>query len=207
MSNEKKVINLFFSQSFFLGSFNSVDKIFNDKLPECCFIGRSNVGKSSIINSIAKKKQLAKTSKIPGRTQNINIFKVNEKVNLADLPGYGYAKVSKIKKNELSNLIENYLYKRPNLKQVFVLIDCRVGIKDIDIDCLDLINDSNKNFSIILTKIDKCAKDLVGKQNKSLLSFMQNYNNKFNKIFFTSSNKNLGIADLQKEIFNLSKIK
>ena len=170
------------------------------------FCRKINVGKSSIINAITKSKKLAKTSKTPGRTQNINLFLINEKINIIDLPGYGYAKVSKIKRDELTTLVENYLINRENLKQIFVLIDCKVGIKDNDIDILDIINDNNKQFSIILTKVDKCATNFINKQKESLLSLLKNYKSHFNTIFSSSSNKNLGIIDIQKEIFNLTKM-
>ena len=205
MSSGSKSLNLFFSTNSFKGSFDSIDLVPNHDLPECCFIGRSNVGKSSIINAVTKSKKLAKTSKTPGRTQHINLFTISQKINIVDLPGYGYAKVSKVKREELSYLIEDYLTHRTNLKEVYVLIDCRIGIKDSDIDILDLITESNKKFSIILTKIDKCALTFVNKQSESLVSFLQNYKSKFNKIFSTSSSKNTGIIELQKEIFNLSK--
>ena len=206
MSNGNRSLNLFFLKNNFLGSFNSIDKVPENQLPECCFVGRSNVGKSSIINAITKSKKLAKTSKTPGRTQSINLFKINEKLNMVDLPGYGYAKISKVKRDDLANLIESYITYRKNLQQVFVLIDCKVGIKDTDIDIFDLISESNKQFSIILTKIDKCAINFVKSQNESLISLMKNYKSHFNKIFSTSSNKNIGIIDMQKDIFNLSKI-
>jgi|TARA_B110000196_G_scaffold125033_1_gene108446 GTP-binding protein len=206
MSNGNKLLNLFFSQNIFLGSFNFVEEVRNENLPECCFVGRSNVGKSTIINAITKSKKLAKTSKTPGRTQNINLFKISNKVNIVDLPGYGYAKISKLKRNQLYDLIESYLSERKNLKQIFVLIDCKVGIKDVDIDIFDTISESDKKFSVILTKIDKCALSFIKKQNESLLSLMQNYKSHFNNIHETSSSKNIGITDMQKEIFNLSKI-
>ena len=205
MSNGFKSLNLFFSKNSFEGSFDSINLVPNQELPECCFIGRSNVGKSSIINAVTKSKKLAKTSKTPGRTQHINLFTINQKINIVDLPGYGYAKVSKVKREELSYLIEDYLTHRANLKEVYVLIDCRIGIKDSDIDMLDLITETNKKFSIILTKIDKCALTFVNKQSESLVSFLQNYKSMFNKIFSTSSSKNTGIIEVQKEIFNLSK--
>ena len=206
MSDGNRSLNLFFSKNNFIGSFISIDQIPETQLPECCFVGRSNVGKSSIINAITKFKKLAKTSKTPGRTQTINLFKINKKINLVDLPGYGYAKVSKVKRVELANLIENYIINRKNLQQIFVLIDCKVGIKDTDIDIFDIISESNKHFSIILTKIDKCAINFVKSQKMSLISLMQNYKSHFKKIFSTSSTKNLGIIDIQKDIFNLSKI-
>ena len=161
MSNASRSLNLFFSKNHFKGSFNSFTEVPNENLPECCFIGRSNVGKSSIINAVTKSKKLARTSKTPGRTQNINSFLINNKVNIIDLPGYGYAKVSKIKREELYNLIENYLINRENLKLIFVLIDCKVGIKDSDIDILDIISENNKQFSVILTKVDKCPTNFI----------------------------------------------
>ena len=178
----------------------------NENLPEYCFVGRSNVGKSSIINSLTKSKKLAKTSKKPGRTQSINLFKINNKINLVDLPGYGYAKVSKIKRDELSKIIESYIIDRKNLYQIFVLIDCKVGIKNIDVDMLDTISETGNSFSFILTKIDKCANKFVKKQIESILSLTKNYKKTFNKIFATSSNKNIGIIDIQKEIYESSKI-
>ena len=135
------------------------------------------------------------------------MFNINEKLNIVDLPGYGYAKVSKVKRDELANLFKSYIFNRKNLQQVFVLIDCKVGIKDTDIDIFDLISESNKQFSIILTKIDKCAINFVKSQKESLISLMKNYQLHFKKIFSTSSNKNIGITDIQKSIFNLSKIK
>ena len=206
MTNASRSLNLFFSKNTFKGSFNSFTEVPNKHLPECCFIGRSNVGKSSIINAITKSKKLAKTSKTPGRTQNINLFLINDKINIIDLPGYGYAKISKIKRQELSFLIKNYLINRDNLKQVFVLIDCKVGLKDSDIDILDVISESDKQFTIILTKVDKCATNFINKQKKSLLSLFKNYKSHFNNIFSSSSSKNIGIVDIQKEIFNLTKI-
>ena len=110
MSNGSRSLNLFLSKNVFKGSFNSYTEMPNQHLPECCFIGRSNVGKSSIINAITKSKKLAKTSKTPGRTQNINLFLINDKINVIDLPGYGYAKLSKIKREELSEIIVTPLY-------------------------------------------------------------------------------------------------
>jgi len=206
MPNGSRSLNLFFSKNNFLGSFNSFSEVAENHLPEFCFVGRSNVGKSSIINAITKSKKLAKTSKTPGRTQSINLFQINKKINIVDLPGYGYAKVSKVKRDELTHLIEGYILKRNNLIHVFVLIDCKVGIKDKDIDIFDIISESNKKFSIILTKIDKCAINFIKSQKVSLISLMKNYKSNFNKIFSSSSSKNMGIIDIQKDIINLSKM-
>ena len=205
MTNGSRTLNLFFSKNNFIGSFNEVSTIPNDHLPECCFLGRSNVGKSSIINAVTKSKKLAKTSKTPGRTQSANLFEINNKINIIDLPGYGYAKISMSIRVQLSSLIENYLIKRENLKKIYVLVDCKIGIKNLDIDILDTIANSNKFFSIILTKVDKCSIDFINKQKISLFSLMNNYPKNFSDIYISSNKKNIGITDIQKDIFNLSK--
>ena len=205
MPNGNRSLNLFFSKNNFLGSFNDIYKIPNADLPECCFVGRSNVGKSSIINAITKTKKLAKISKTPGRTQSANLFEINNAINIVDLPGYGYAKVSKNIRDQLSDLIESYITNRENLAKVFVLIDCKVGIKSSDIDFFDLITSSNKNFSIVLTKTDKCSIKFIQSQMASIFTLMKNYQKNFIKIYASSSKNNNGILDIQKDIFNLSK--
>ena len=205
MANANRSINNFFASTIFAGSFQSIENIpeFDTQI-ECCFIGRSNVGKSSIINSVTKNNKLAKTSKTPGRTQSINYFNIKKKINVVDLPGYGYAKISKVLQNQLSELIQSFIKSRIALKHVFVLIDAKVGIKSSDIDMFDLINYAEKQFSIVLTKIDKCPKSFIEKQQNSLLSLMKNYPNYFSKFFFTSSKTNQGIIDVQKSIYRIS---
>jgi len=205
MPNGNRSLNLFFSKNNFLGSFNDIYKIPNADLPECCFVGRSNVGKSSIINAITKTKKLAKISKTPGRTQSANLFEINNAINIVDLPGYGYAKVSRNIRDQLSDLMESYITNRENLAKVFVLIDCKVGIKSSDIDFFDLITSSNKNFSIVLTKTDKCSIKFIQSQMASIFTLMKNYQKSFIKIYASSSKNNNGILDIQKDIFNLSK--
>ena len=204
MPNGSRLLNLFFSQNNFLGSFNDICKIPNADLPECCFVGRSNVGKSSIINAITKTKKLAKISKTPGRTQSINIYEINKRLNIVDLPGYGYAKLSAILREHLSNLLEYYLKKRKNLKKTYILIDCKVGVKNIDIDTFDMMLDNNIPFTVILTKIDKCSKNFITKQRESILSLLQNYRKIYNDIFISSCKNHEGIIDIQKDIFALT---
>ena len=205
MSNANRSLKLLFSKNTFIGSFYDINNIPEFHLPEFCFIGRSNVGKSTIINSITKNKKLAKTSKTPGLTKSINLFKIDNTLNIIDLPGYGYAKVSKDIRNQLLELIESYILNRKNLINIFVLIDCKIGLKDSDIDIFDFISTSNNKFSIILTKIDKCSFGFTQKQIDSIKTLMNNYKKNFIKIFSSSSKKNEGILDIQKEIFNLSK--
>jgi len=205
MAKTNKNLNNFFNTYKFLGSFKSYEDIpFSNIRNECCFIGRSNVGKSSLINAITKTKKLAKTSKTPGRTQSINIFEINEKINIIDLPGYGYAKVSKIMRNDLRVLIENYIENREKLNQVFILVDSKVGIKNSDIDMLDFINSCSKKFSVILTKIDKISKSQIDFQKKSISSLMKNYKKSFENIYLSETKKNSGIIDIQKKIYDMS---
>jgi len=208
MSNGSKSLNNFFNINKFIGSFQSYKDIKQiENLNECCFVGRSNVGKSSIINAVTRTKNLAKTSKTPGRTQSINIFLINERINLVDLPGYGYAKISKVMRENLSFLIQQYIENQLNLIHTYVLIDAKVGIKNSDIDMLDLLSNSDRMFSIIFTKVDKCSKSYLSDLENSIQSLMKSYNKFFNKFFFTSSKKFEGIIDIQKDIYTLSKQK
>ena len=206
MSNANKSLNNFFKKNEFIGSFQSYRDIKNPlSKNDCCFIGRSNVGKSSIINSITRKKNLAKTSKTPGRTQSINIFLINDRINLVDLPGYGYAKVSKVMRQNLETLIQEYIGNQLELMHAYILIDAKVGVKNSDIDMFDLLSESNRKFSIIFTKIDKCSKSYLNELEHSMQSLMKSYTKYFNKFFFTSAKKFEGIIDIQKDIYTLSK--
>ena len=207
MANIKKNLNNFFSKNKFLGSFNSYKDIpYSEIKKECCFIGRSNVGKSSLLNSVTKTKKLAKTSKTPGRTQSINIFEINNKINIVDLPGYGFAKVSKVMREKLIILIEDYVENREKLNHVFLLIDAKVGIKSSDIDMMDFLNDCSKEFSIVLTKIDKISLNQANVQKNSIISLMKNYKKTFINIYLSETKKNNGINEIQKTIYKLSEI-
>ena len=204
MAKSNKNLNSFFSSNKFLGSFNSYQDIPNSEIKkECCFIGRSNVGKSSLLNAITKTKKLAKTSKTPGRTQSINVFEVNNKIKIIDLPGYGFAKVSKVMRENLIGLIENYIEYRKELDHVFLLIDSKVGIKNSDIDMLDFLNNCSRNFSVILTKVDKISFNQADFQKNSILSLMKNYSKTFKDIYLSETKKNNGINEIQKTIYGL----
>jgi len=126
-------------------------------MPEYAFIGRSNVGKSSLINMLAERKDLAKTSGTPGKTQLINMFLMQESWYLADLPGYGYAKVSKVKRGQFEKMITNYLSQRPNLVNTFVLIDSRLPPQKIDLEFMEWLGENQIPFSMVFTKIDKIS--------------------------------------------------
>jgi GTP-binding protein len=128
-------------------------------LPELAFIGRSNVGKSSLINMLAGKKGLAKVSGTPGKTRLINHFLVNEQWYIVDLPGYGFAKVSKENRAKLEKIIEGYVSNRKNLRMIFVLIDSRLASQPIDVEFMSWLSELQKPFTILFTKTDKLTRN------------------------------------------------
>ena len=139
----------------FICSNTRVDLCPQEAIPEYAFIGRSNVGKSSLINMLVERKKLAKTSSTPGKTRLINHFKINGEWFLCDLPGYGYAKVSKKERESLAKMIEKYATQRSNLVCFFVLVDARIPPQQIDLDFIEWLGDSQLPFAIVLTKVDK----------------------------------------------------
>lgn len=145
----------------FIISNSEVDKCPKELLPEYAFIGRSNVGKSSLINMLTNHKNLAKTSGRPGKTQLINHFKINNNWFLVDLPGYGYAKVSKKTKSVFQQFITDYFEKREQLVCGFVLIDIRHEAQNIDLEFMEYLGESEIPFSIIFTKADKISKTKI----------------------------------------------
>lgn len=139
----------------FISSSPNVTMCPKDPIPEYAFIGRSNVGKSSLINMLVERKKLAKTSSTPGKTRLINHFRINNEWFLADLPGYGYSKVSKKERESFGRMIEQYATLRSNLVCFFVLVDARIPPQQLDLDFIEWLGDSNLPFVIILTKVDK----------------------------------------------------
>ncbi len=139
----------------FVISNTQVSKCPQGNLPEFAFIGRSNVGKSSLINMLCNKKNLAMTSQKPGKTLLINHFLINQQWHLVDLPGYGYAKTSKTQREKLQKIIESYILKREQLYNLFVLVDSRLEAQKIDLEFMEWLGENDIPFSIIFTKIDK----------------------------------------------------
>lgn len=171
----------------FICSNTQVSKLPPPVLPEYAFIGRSNVGKSSLINMLTDKKGLAKTSQTPGKTQLINHFLINEKWYIVDLPGYGYAKISKSKKEDWNKFIRTYLDKRESLQCVFVLIDSRLEPQKIDLEFCNWLGEKSLPFSLIFTKADKQSTvktdQNVSKFKKALLATFE----EIPSIFITSA--------------------
>lgn len=140
----------------------------NDDLAEIAFVGRSNVGKSSFINSFSNRRAIAKTSSKPGKTRTINFYRVNNAFRLVDLPGYGYAKVSKAEKAKWDKLINEYLHERENLKEVFLLVDIRHEPTTLDKQMYDWILESGYMGFVIATKFDKIKKGQIQKHLKQV---------------------------------------
>jgi GTP-binding protein len=170
--------------------------------PEYAFIGRSNVGKSSLINMLCNNVKLAKTSSAPGKTQLINHFIVNNEWYLVDLPGYGFAKVSQRSRRRWEQMIENYLRKRENLLLVFVLIDARHSPQKIDLDFLNQLDKWQVPFALVFTKSDKETQAIVAKNVKAFLDVLKKTWQFLPQHFVTSATKGLGkdkILDLIEE--------
>ena len=189
----------------FVISNTDIEKCPNNNLPEYAFIGRSNVGKSSLINSICNKKALAKTSSKPGKTQLINHYLINDKWFLVDLPGYGYANTSKTKKEIFQSFITTYFIKRKQLINAFLLIDIRHEPQKIDVNFMRWLGNNQIPFSIIFTKSDKLKTHaLNAKLNNYKQIMIHEVWESLPPIFVTSSLKNKGGDDILNYIDNLN---
>ncbi len=148
--------NINITSAQFIKGIIGPDKVINSSFPQVAFIGRSNAGKSSLINSLANQKGLARTSNTPGRTQEINLFLINEKSYWLDLPGYGYAKASKSTQEELQKLISGYLFDASySQKKIVMVIDGAVGPTKLDLEMLEKLKEHEKEIVIVANKIDK----------------------------------------------------
>jgi GTP-binding protein len=173
------------------------------KYPEFAFIGRSNVGKSSLINSLTFHKGLAKTSQTPGKTQLINHFIIDEKWFLVDLPGYGFAKVSKEKRKEFEKMIFDYLIHRENLTCLFVLVDIRLKPQAVDIEFMSRMVEDEIPFYIVFTKSDKLSQKQVNESVELYKNFLLEMWDELPPLFITSAEKHVGREDILKSIDEL----
>lgn len=176
----------------FVSSSATIEKCPASSLPEYAFIGRSNVGKSSLINMITGIKTLAKVSETPGKTQVINHFLINDKWYLVDLPGYGYAKVSKSTRKVFSEMITKYILNRENLHNLFVLIDSRLEPQEIDISFINWLGQNRVPFSLVFTKTDKVNSTTLQNNVSIFKKEMLNYWEELPKIFTCSAVTRIG---------------
>ncbi|MDR2917745.1 MAG: ribosome biogenesis GTP-binding protein YihA/YsxC [Tannerella sp.] len=180
----------------FVISNTDVKKCPENNLPEYAFIGRSNVGKSSLINMLTDRKQLAKTSQKPGKTQLINHFIINDDWYLVDLPGYGYAQRGKEGRNAIRRIIEDYILEREALTNLFVLIDCRHEPQKIDLEFMEWLGENQVPFSIIFTKTDKISKGRLQENLQIYTEKMLETWEELPLILTTSSEKREGRDDI-----------
>ena len=189
----------------FVVSNTNVEQCPKTKLPEYAFIGRSNVGKSSLINMLCNKKKLAKTSSRPGKTQLINHFLINKQWYLVDLPGYGYARTSKAQKKTFQKFITDYLIKRKELISTFLLIDLRHKPQPLDLKYMRWLGKNLIPFSIIFTKADKLKEVEI---NEHILKYLNDIRKDWDEIpqhFITSSEKKIGKSELLNYIDEINK--
>ncbi len=164
--------------------------------PEYAFIGRSNVGKSSLINAITNHKKLAKTSGTPGKTQLINHFIINDWWYLVDLPGYGFAKISKEMRAQWEKMIMDYLYQRPNLMTTFILIDSRHEPQKLDKDLIDWFGSNQLPFTLVFTKSDKLTKKRLGDSLQVYRNYLKQQWEPLPPMIVSSSTEKLGVEEI-----------
>jgi len=191
---------LFARQAAFMMGAVAMDGLPPADLPEVAFAGRSNVGKSSLINGLVGMKHLARASNEPGRTREVNFFVLDEKLRLVDLPGYGWAKASKGTVKQFQNLGRDYLRGRPNLKRAYLLIDARHGLKEVDLEPMDAFDRAAVSYQIVLTKADKIKPHEVDAVVARTQAAIAKRPAAFPKVLATSSEKGTGLPELRAEI-------
>lgn len=183
-------------EASFVGSFTRADDCPRADLPEFAFIGRSNVGKSSLINLLTGRKALAKVSSTPGKTQLLNYFLINKSWHLVDLPGYGYARVSKTSREQWAKMIRHYLAKRKQLRCLFVLLDSSIEPQESDMEFLRKLGQQGIPFAIVYTKTDRDSQHIIQKNIKAIRErILKDWESLPNE-FQTSSAKGRGREDL-----------
>ena len=195
---------LFLKECNFMLGVARLEQLPEARLPEIAFAGRSNVGKSSLINALTGKKNMAKASNTPGRTQQLNYFNLAGKIMIVDLPGYGFAQAPENMVKQWQKLIYAYLQGRVNLKRVFLLIDSRHGIKKVDEEIMQMLDTAAVTYQIVLTKIDKISAKALEEIEKKTKETISKHGAAYIRLLSTSSEKNIGMDILRAEIASLT---
>jgi len=195
---------LFAREVMFMLSVVNLDGLPPPDRPEICFAGRSNVGKSSLINALTNRKGLARASNTPGRTRELNYFNVDDRLNLVDLPGYGYARAPKTQISNWTRLTRSFLRGRAGLRRVFLLIDSRHGVKPSDIELMEMLDEAAVTYQLVLTKTDKIKKAELDKVMRRTSRTINKRPAAHPELMVTSSEKNTGLEDLRAEIATLA---
>ena len=191
---------LFARPATFVMGAAKIEQLPEPNLPEIAFAGRSNVGKSSLINGLVGMHKLARASNEPGRTREVNFFDLDGKMRLVDLPGYGWAKASKTTVKKFQDLGRDYLRGRVTLKRVYLLIDARHGLKSVDKDALDALDNAAVSYQIVLTKADKIKAHERETVREATLKAISKRPAAFPAVIVTSAEKGLGMPELRAEI-------
>ena len=184
-------------------SFPSINKCPADEVPEFAFIGRSNVGKSSLLNMLTGKDGLAKVSQTPGHTRLINFFKINRKLRLVDLPGYGYAKVARENRAKFEQSVADFLALRENLRRIFVLIDSRLEPQQIDLEFLSWLQELQRPFALVFTKADKLKPSHLKANTDTFLAAISHFCVEPPDCFFSSSKTRAGRNEILRNVSEL----
>lgn len=195
---------MYINSAKFVISNTDVNSCPTSVLPEYAFIGRSNVGKSSLINMLCGNKSLAKTSSKPGKTLLINHFLINGKWHLVDLPGYGYAQTGKTQREKLRKMIERYCLLREQLISLFVLVDIRHAPQQIDLDFMEWLGENGVPFAIVFTKADKLSRQEAADNVENYKQTLTQTWEELPPIFITSSEKNIGAEPILDYIDNIN---
>ena len=195
---------LFAKECNFLLGIDKLVQLPESSLPEIAFAGRSNVGKSSLINALTGRKALARTSNTPGRTQQLNFFDLGRRLILVDLPGYGYAKVSKTQVAAWTRTLKSFLRGRVALRRVCLLIDSRVGLKDLDRDMMEMLDAAAVVYQVVLTKVDKLKSDELETTMSTISNELAKRSAAHPMLALTSSSKFLGIRELRAGLASLT---
>jgi GTP-binding protein len=198
------VRKMFAGECKFVWGAQHIDQLPPQKLPEIAFAGRSNVGKSSLINALTGRKALARVSQTPGRTREINFFDLGGKLMLVDLPGYGYAKASKQLAAEWQTLIFAYLRGRAILKRVALLIDARRGVMDVDKAVMELLDKTAVSYAVVLTKTDTLTHTQLAQVRDAVEAEARRHTAAYPEIFATSAEKAAGLESVQSHMAALA---
>jgi len=194
---------LFAQHADFMLGVAQLEQLPNTSALEICFAGRSNVGKSSLINALCSRRDLARTSSTPGRTQQLNFFKIKDRLIFCDQPGYGYAKAPVGEVRKWQDVVFSYLRGRPQLRRAFVLIDGRHGIKNTDRPIMEMMDKAAMSYQIIVTKADKVKKTELDKHLSNIEQELAKHPAAHPDILVTSSEKGKGIAEVRATIGRL----